>query len=61
MPSTTRFACCAGLAVSYRIAVLQHQAELERLREDVHDNLAPIRGDLSREVFTAVHFSCCCK
>lgn len=47
----------SGEAVSYRVASLQHEAELERARESTRVELEPIRGALSRELFAAIHLT----
>jgi len=47
----------AGLAVSYRVAELQFESELERLRDTVHADLTPIRTEISRRVFSAVQLT----
>jgi sensor domain CHASE-containing protein/GAF domain-containing protein len=47
----------SGEAVSFRVAKVQHQAELERTRESVRAELEPVRGALSRELFGALHLT----
>lgn len=47
----------AGLIIAHRVAWLHHQADLEQLREETLAKLEPIRNELSRQVFSAVHLS----
>jgi signal transduction histidine kinase len=47
----------AGLGVSYGVAALQHREHVSQLRESLAAELAPIRGELSRQIFSAVHLT----
>lgn len=47
----------ALLAISYRVARLQYQADAEDQRSDVRAELEPIRGDLARELFGALRLT----
>ncbi len=49
------FGC--GVALSSAAGWLQHRVELEGLRESIRNELVPSRGELSREVFGAVHLT----
>ncbi len=46
-----------GLGIAYRVARLQYQSESDRLRESVRSELEPVRGELSRELFGAIHLT----
>jgi signal transduction histidine kinase/sensor domain CHASE-containing protein len=45
------------VAISYRVARLQYQADAEDQRSDVRAELEPIRGELARELFGALRLT----
>lgn len=46
-----------GLTIAHQFSLLQYQNGRERLRESVRSSLEPVRGELSRELFGAVHLT----
>jgi signal transduction histidine kinase/sensor domain CHASE-containing protein len=46
-----------GLAVAYVLAWQYHAAEVERQRDDTRARMEPIRAELSRELFAAIHLT----
>ena len=46
-----------GIATVWRVALLQHRADVDRLRESVRAELEPTRGDLSRELHGAIQLT----
>jgi signal transduction histidine kinase len=51
------FLLVCGLSVAWLIAQLQHDTEHGRRREEVRAELETIRGELSRELFGALHLT----
>jgi PAS domain S-box-containing protein len=47
----------AGLALSYRLALLQHRNDIDRMRDQVTSELDKVRGDLSRELFASINLT----
>jgi sensor domain CHASE-containing protein len=46
-----------GLLVSYWFSLLQFESQKDRLREHISAELDTIRGDLSRELYSAIHLT----
>jgi len=46
-----------GIGVSYRFSILQFSAQMDRVREHISAKLDRIRGDLSRELYSAIHLT----
>jgi signal transduction histidine kinase/sensor domain CHASE-containing protein len=46
-----------GTVATYRLALQHHFAEMERSRDTVRAQIEPVRAELSRELFAAIHLS----
>ncbi len=46
-----------GIGAAYALASQYHQAEVDRQREEVRARIEPVRAELSRELFAAIHLT----